>query len=106
MAWIYLFIAGLFEVAWAVGLKYTEGFTRLWPSAGTVAAMIVSFLFLAESLKSIPLGTGYAVWTGIGVAGTAVMGILLFDESREPFRIMCILVIVGAIAGLRLSSPT
>ncbi|MEK6617176.1 MAG: quaternary ammonium compound efflux SMR transporter SugE [Nitrospirota bacterium] len=106
MAWIYLFIAGLFEVAWAVGLKYTEGFTRLWPSAGTVAAMIVSFLFLAESLKSIPLGTGYAVWTGIGVAGTAVMGILLFDESRDPFRIMCILVIVGAIAGLRLSSPT
>jgi len=96
----------LFEVAWAVGLKYTEGFTRLWPSAGTVAAMIVSFLFLAESLKSIPLGTGYAVWTGIGVAGTAVMGILLFDESRDPFRIMCILVIVGAIAGLRLSSPT
>ncbi len=68
--------------------------------------MIVSFLFLAESLKSIPLGTGYAVWTGIGVAGTAVMGILLFDESRDPFRIMCILVIVGAIAGLRLSSPT
>ena len=96
----------MFEVAWAVGLKYTEGFTRLWPSAGTVAAMIVSFLFLAESLKSIPLGTGYAVWTGIGVAGTAVMGILLFDESRDPFRIMCILVIVGAIAGLRLSSPT
>ena len=74
MAWIYLVIAGLFEIAWAIGLKYTEGFTRLWPSAGTVAAMIVSFLFLAESLKSIPVGTGYAVWTGIGAAGTAVGG--------------------------------
>src|SRR5437867_11648001 len=83
MAWIYLVIAGLFEIAWAIGLKYTEGFTRLWPSAGTVAAMIVSFLFLAESLKSIPVGTGYAVWTGIGAAGTAVMGIILFDESRS-----------------------
>jgi len=106
MAWIYLVIAGLFEIAWAVGLKYTEGFTRLWPSAGTVAAMIVSFLFLAESLKSIPVGTGYAVWTGIGAAGTAVMGIILFDESRDLVRILCILTIVAAIAGLKLSSPT
>ena len=106
MAWMYLVIAGLFEIAWAIGLKYTEGFTRLWPSAGTVAAMIVSFLFLAESLKSIPVGTGYAVWTGIGAAGTAVMGMILFDESRELFRILCILAIVAAIAGLKLSSPT
>ena len=106
MAWIYLVIAGLFEIAWAIGLKYTEGFTRLWPSAGTVAAMIVSFLFLAESLKSIPVGTGYAVWTGIGAAGTAVMGIILFDESRDLVRILCILAIVAAIAGLKLSSPT
>ncbi|OLC43457.1 MAG: QacE family quaternary ammonium compound efflux SMR transporter [Nitrospirae bacterium 13_1_20CM_2_62_14] len=106
MAWIYLVIAGLFEIAWAIGLKYTEGFTRLWPSAGTVAAMIVSFLFLAESLKSIPVGTGYAVWTGIGAAGTAVMGMILFDESRDLVRILCILTIVAAIAGLKLSSPT
>ncbi len=106
MAWMYLVIAGLFEIAWAIGLKYTEGFTRLWPSAGTVAAMIVSFLFLAESLKSIPVGTGYAVWTGIGAAGTAVMGMILFDESRELVRILCILAIVAAIAGLKLSSPT
>ena len=105
MAWIYLVIAGLFEIAWAIGLKYTEGFTRLWPSAGTVAAMIVSFLFLAESLKSIPVGTGYAVWTGIGAAGTAVMGIILFNESRDLVRILCILTIVAAIAGLKLSSP-
>jgi quaternary ammonium compound-resistance protein SugE len=106
MAWMYLVIAGLFEIAWAIGLKYTEGFTRLWPSAGTVAAMIVSFLFLAESLKSIPVGTGYAVWTGIGAAGTAVMGIILFNESRDLVRILCILAIVAAIAGLKLSSPT
>jgi len=106
MAWMYLVIAGLFEIAWAIGLKYTEGFTRLWPSAGTVAAMIVSFLFLAESLKSIPVGTGYAVWTGIGAAGTAVMGIILFNESRDLVRILCILTIVAAIAGLKLSSPT
>jgi len=106
MAWMYLVIAGLFEIAWAVGLKYTEGFTRLWPSAGTVAAMIVSFLFLAESLKSIPVGTGYAVWTGIGAAGTAVMGIILFNESRDLVRVLCILTIVAAIAGLKLSSPT
>ena len=105
MAWMYLVIAGVFEVAWAVGLKYTEGFTRLWPSAGTVTAMIVSFLFLAESLKSIPVGTGYAVWTGIGAAGTAVMGMILFDESRDVVRILCILTIVAAIAGLKLSSP-
>jgi len=106
MAWMYLVIAGLFEIAWAIGLKYTEGFTRLWPSAGTVAAMIVSFLFLAESLKSIPVGTGYAVWTGIGAAGTAVMGMILFDESHDLVRILCILAIVAAIAGLKLSSPT
>ena len=106
MAWMYLVIAGLFEIAWAIGLKYTEGFTRLWPSAGTVAAMIVSFLFLAESLKSTPVGTGYAVWTGIGAAGTAVMGIILFDESRDLVRILCILTIVAAIAGLKVSSPT
>ncbi|MGH7235312.1 MAG: quaternary ammonium compound efflux SMR transporter SugE [Nitrospiraceae bacterium] len=105
MAWMYLVIAGLFEIAWAIGLKYTEGFTRLWPSAGTVTAMIVSFLCLAESLKSIPVGTGYAVWTGIGAAGTAVMGMILFEESRDPVRILCILTIVAAIAGLKLSSP-
>ena len=106
MAWNYLVIAGLFEIAWAIGLKYTEGFTRLWPSAGTVAARIVGFLFLAESLKSIPVGTGYAVWTGIGAAGTAVMGMILFDESHDLVRILCILAIVAAIAGLKLSSPT
>ena len=106
MAWIYLVIAGLFEIAWAIGLKYTEGFTRLWPSAGTVAAMIVSFLFLAESLKSIPVGTGYAVWTGIGAAGTALIGIFALGESRSVLKLVSIgLVLVGVI-GLNLSGVT
>lgn len=104
MAWMYLFVAGVFEILWASGLKYTEGFTRPWPSLGTLAAMGVSFLFLAEALKTIPVGTGYAVWTGIGAAGTAVVGILLFGESRNLVRVLCILVIVAGIVGLKLSS--
>jgi quaternary ammonium compound-resistance protein SugE len=104
MDWIVLVIAGLFEVAWATGLKYTEGFTRLWPSAWTVAAMAVSLLLLAQALKTLPIGTAYAVWTGIGAAGTAVMGILLFGESRDAMRLACIAVIVAGIAGLKLSS--
>jgi quaternary ammonium compound-resistance protein SugE len=104
MDWIVLVIAGLFEVAWATGLKYTEGFTRLWPSTWTVAAMAVSLLLLAQALKTLPIGTAYAVWTGIGAAGTAVMGILLFGESRDAMRLACIAVIVAGIAGLKLSS--
>ena len=104
MAWIYLFIAGLFETAWAVGLKYTEGFTRLWPSTGPVAAMAVSFWLLAEALKTIPIGTAYAVWTGIGAVGTALVGILFFGEPRHALRLICILIIVAGIAGLRLFS--
>lgn len=104
MAWLYLFIAGLFEIAWATGLKYTEGFTRLWPSLGTGAAMAVSLWLLAVALETIPVGTGYAVWTGIGAAGTAVMGMVLFGESRSPVRILCIVMIVGGIVGLKLSS--
>lgn len=103
MAWIYLFIAGLLEIAWAIGLRYTEGFSRLWPTAWTLVAMVASILFLAQALKTIPLGTGYAVWTGIGVVGTALFGMILFDESRDPFRLACILVIVAGIAGLRFS---
>ena len=105
MAWVYLFVAGLFEVGWAIGLKYTEGFTKLWPSLGTLAAMVVSFLFLAEALKTIPVGTGYAVWTGIGAVGTAILGIVLFGESREIVRLLCIVLIIGGIAGLKLTSP-
>ncbi|HJU06340.1 MAG TPA: quaternary ammonium compound efflux SMR transporter SugE [Nitrospiraceae bacterium] len=105
MAWMYLVIAGIFEIVWATGLKYTEGFTRLWPSLGTAAAMAVSLWFLAVALKTIPVGTGYAVWTGIGAAGTAVMGIILFGESRDVLRVVCILIIVAGIVGLKLASP-
>ena len=104
MAWLYLFIAGLFEIAWATGLKYTEGFTRLWPSLGTGGAMAVSLWLLAVALETIPVGTGYAVWTGIGAAGTAVMGMMLFGESRGLVRILCIVMIVSGIVGLKLSS--
>jgi quaternary ammonium compound-resistance protein SugE len=106
MAWIYLLVAGLMEVGWAIGLKYTEGFTRLWPSLWTVAAMIVSLYFLAQGLKTIAVGTGYAVWTGIGAAGTAVLGILLFDEPRDWMRLACIGLIIAGIVGLKLVAPS
>ena len=104
MAWIYLLLAGVFEIGWAIGLKYTEGFTRFWPSAGTILAMAVSFLFLANALKYIPIGTAYAVWTGIGAVGVAILGMFLFGESRDVFRLVCILMIVGGIAGLKYAS--
>lgn len=104
MAWWYLLGAGLFEIVWASSLKSTEGFTRLWPSLGTVTAMIASFLFLGEALKTIPVGTGYAVWTGIGAAGTAVVGMALFGESRDVLRLLCLLIIMAGIIGLRISS--
>lgn len=105
MAWIYLFIAGLLEIGWAIGLKHTEGFTKLWPSVGTVLAMVASFTLLAEALKTIPMGTGYAVWTGIGAAGTAVIGMLFLGESRELMRIISLLLIVAGVVGLRFGSP-
>lgn len=105
MAWIYLIVAGLFEVAWAVGLKYTDGFTRGFPTLITVAAMIVSFFFLAQAVKMLPVGTAYAIWTGIGASGTAVMGIVLFSESADPGRIISIMLIVAGIIGLKLASP-
>jgi quaternary ammonium compound-resistance protein SugE len=101
MAWVYLLIAGLLEIGWSIGLKYTEGFTRLWASVATVACMITSFGFLSVALKTIPLGTGYAVWTGIGAAGTAIVGMLAFNESRELARMVCIGMIVAGVAGLR-----
>ncbi len=106
MAWVYLFVAGVFEIVWATGLKYTEGFTQLWPSVGTVLAMGVSFWFLSLALKTIPMGTAYAVWTGIGAVGVAILGIVLFDESRDLLRLFCILVIVAGIVGLRLSTTS
>jgi quaternary ammonium compound-resistance protein SugE len=102
MAWIWLAAAGLLEVVWAIGLKYTSGFTRLLPSAVTLAAMAASVYFLALAVRTIPIGTGYAVWTGIGAVGVAILGMILFDEPRTLLRIMSILLIVAGIAGLKL----
>lgn len=101
-AWLLLFAAGLLEVVWAVGLKYTEGFSRLLPSVVTVAAMIASVWLLALALKTIPVGTGYAVWTGIGAVGTAILGIVLFSEPATAARLACIALIVAGILGLKL----
>ena len=101
MAWIYLVVAGLLEVVWAIGLKYTDGFSRLAPSALTVAAMAASMYFLALAVRSIPIGTGYAVWTGIGAVGVAILGMALFDEPRTFWRIGCIVLIVAGILGLK-----
>ncbi|CAI8741323.1 quaternary ammonium compound efflux SMR transporter SugE [Methylocaldum szegediense] len=103
MGWTYLLIAGLFEVAWAVGLKFTDGFTRWWPSIWVGTAMIASLFFLSLALRTIPLGTGYAVWTGIGAVGTAILGIVLFNEPANLVRVVCILLIVSGIVGLKLS---
>ena len=102
---MYLVIAGLFEIGWATGLKYTEGFTKLWPSLWTAASMALSVWLLAVALKTIPVGTGYAVWTGIGAAGTALAGMVLFGESREIIRVASIAVIMAGILGLKLSTP-
>ena len=104
MAWIHLIIAGVLEIFWAISLKYTEGFSRLWPSVLTIAGMIASFYFLAQALKTIPVGTGYAIWTGIGAAGTAILGIILFSESAALPRLLCIGLIVGGIIGLKLTT--
>jgi len=104
-AWMILIIAGLCEVGWAVGLKYTEGFSRLWPSVATLLAMVVSVVLLAWSLKVLPLGTAYAVWTGIGAVGTAALGMYLFGESREVARLLSIGLIVAGIVGLKLLTP-
>jgi quaternary ammonium compound-resistance protein SugE len=104
MAWTYLLIAGIFEIAWAIGLKYTEGWTRLWPSVLTLAAMVVSMFLLAQAVRTIPVGTGYAVWTGIGAVGTAALGIFLFSESVAPLRLACIGLIVAGILGLKLTA--
>ncbi len=106
VAWIVLFIAGLCEIGWAVGMKYTDGFTRLWPSVWTVAGMVASVILLGWSLKVLPLGTAYAVWTGIGAVGTALLGLYLFDESRDAWRLACIGLIVAGIVGLKMLTPT
>lgn len=104
MSWYILFIAGLFEIAWAIGLKYSAGFTKLWPSVFTIASMIISMGLLSISVKSLPVGTAYAVWTGIGAVGTAILGIYLFNESREIARLIFIFLIVVGIIGLKIYS--
>jgi quaternary ammonium compound-resistance protein SugE len=106
MAWICLLLAGLLEIGWAIGLKYTEGFTRLWPSVGTVLCMAASFALLSLSLKTLPMGTAYAVWTGIGAAGTALFGMLFLGESRELGRLACLFLIVAGVVGLKLFTRT
>ncbi len=104
MAWTCLIIAGILEIGWAVGLKYTEGFSRLWPSVATICAMAASFALLSLALKTIPMGTAYAVWTGIGAAGTALVGMMFLGESREVLRLLCLLLIIGGAVGLKLVS--
>lgn len=105
MAWFILLIAGLFEVAWAIGLKYTDGFSRFWPSVGTATAMVISVLLLGWAMKSLPVGTSYAVWVGVGAVGTAILGMLLFGESSDIGRLISLGLIVAGIIGLKLSSP-
>jgi quaternary ammonium compound-resistance protein SugE len=104
MAWLLLILAGLFEVCWAVGLKYTEGFTRLWPSVGTLTAMVLSVVLLGIAMKSLPMGTSYAVWVGVGAVGTAILGMVLFGEPATLARIASLGLVVAGIVGLKLSS--
>lgn len=104
MAWVYLVVAGIFEIGWAIALKYTEGFSRLWPTALFTVSMLLSVWLLAVALKTIPVGTGYAIWTGIGAAGTAILGMVLFGESRDGGRIFGIVLIITGIVSLKLSS--
>jgi quaternary ammonium compound-resistance protein SugE len=101
-----LVVAGLFEVGWAIGLKYSEGFSRLWPSIGTAVAMIASIVLLGIAMKSLPIGTAYAVWVGVGAVGTAIMGIALLGESANPLRLVSLVVIVAGIVGLKLATPS
>ena len=105
MAWVLLVVAGLFEVGWAIGLKYTDGFTRLWPTVGTLAAMIISLGLLGLAMKSLPVGTAYAVWVGVGAVGTAILGIVLFAEPANAGRLISLGLIVAGIVGLKLASP-
>lgn len=106
MDWVYLFIAAMFEMGWAIGLKYTEGFTRLWPSVFTILGTIASFFFLSVAVKNLPIGTAYAVWTGIGTVGTVLFGILFLGEPKDLTRVVCILLIVAGIIGLKVTSSS
>ncbi|HKR35497.1 MAG TPA: quaternary ammonium compound efflux SMR transporter SugE [Steroidobacteraceae bacterium] len=105
MAWLLLIIAGLCEIVWAIGLKYAEGFTRFWPSVITVVAMLVSIVLLGFAMKSLPVGTSYAVWVGVGAVGTAILGIVLLGESASPGRLASLALIVAGIVGLKLATP-
>lgn len=104
MAWVYVTIAGLLEIAWATAMKYSEGFTRFWPTAATFVLMFISFALLSQSMKTLPLGTAYGVWTGIGAVGTVLVGILFLGEPRDWMRILCLLLILSGIVGLRLTA--
>ncbi|MBW3551607.1 MAG: quaternary ammonium compound efflux SMR transporter SugE [Proteobacteria bacterium] len=105
MPWIILVLAGLFEIGWAIGLKYTDGFTRLWPTVGTVAAMAVSLGLLGIAMKSLPVGTAYAIWVGVGAVGTVILGIVLFDEPMSVLRVGSVALIVAGLIGLKLATP-
>lgn len=105
MAWGILILAGLFEVGWAIGLKYTEGFTRLWPSVWTLLAMLASVWLLATAMKSLPVGTAYSVWVGVGAVGTVILGIILFSEPADIARIASVALIIAGIVGLKLATP-
>ncbi|MGH8076630.1 MAG: quaternary ammonium compound efflux SMR transporter SugE [Lysobacter sp.] len=105
MPWIILVIAGVFEIAWAIGLKYTDGFTRWWPSVGTIAAMAVSLGLLGIAMKSLPVGTAYSIWVGVGAVGTVILGIVLFDEPVNALRIGSVALIVAGLVGLKLATP-
>ena len=105
MAWVILVVAGLFEVGWAIGLKYTEGFTRLWPTVGTVLAMIISLWLLGIAMKSLPVGTAYSVWVGVGAVGTVVLGIVLLEEPANTARLISVALIIAGIVGLKLATP-
>ncbi len=106
MNWFILVIAGLFEIGWAIGLKYTEGFTRPWPTVGTALSMVISVGLLGIAMKSLPVGTAYAVWVGVGAVGTAILGIVLMGESANPLRLISLGFIVAGIVGLKLATPT
>jgi quaternary ammonium compound-resistance protein SugE len=105
MAWITLFVAGVLEIGWAIGLKYTHGFTRLWPTIGTAVALVGSMLLLGLAVRTLPIGTAYAVWTGIGAAGTALLGVWLFQEPATAGRLLCIGLIIAGVLGLKFATP-
>ena len=103
--WLALFAAGLLEIGWALGLKYSDGLTRFWPTAATLVAILLSFALMALALRSLPFGTAYAVWTGIGAAGSIIVGMLIYSEPTDPVRILCLTLIVAGMVGLKLNSP-